>query len=439
MSVLGYVAIGLIILVVTLIIGIPIPFAFACSFVFLTYTLGFEGNFQMNAGYGQINSVVLLAIPLFVLAGGIMEKGNIGSALIGFVQCFVGHAKSGLGTVSVITCAVFGAISGSASATLSCIGSIMEPRMTEAGYPKGYSASLLAAACPLGLLIPPSSAQILYAWSSNQSVLACFLATIVPGIILATLLCIVNYVMTKKMDIKVVEHMDRKEWVGNLGRNTRHALPALFMPVIILGGIYSGIMTPTESAAVSVIYAVPVAMFIYKGMNLKGLKDALVDTSTTTGVIMVMFFMVMILSKLLTMEGVPTLIANTLLSITDNKYLILLMVNIFMIIIGMIMDDVSGILLCTPILLPIVQAIGIHPVHFAAILGVNLGMGNITPPTAPMLYLSGRICKAKIDKMLSPIMIFIIFAWIPTLLLTTYFPAIATTIPRMFMPKIFMF
>lgn len=438
MSTLTIVGIGLIILVVTLIVGIPIPFSFASAFIFLTYALGFDGNFQMNAGYGQINSVVLLAIPLFVLAGGIMEKGNIGSALIGFVQCFVGRAKSGLGTVGVVTCAIFGAISGSASATLSCIGSIMEPRMTEAGYPKGYTASLMAAACPLGLLIPPSSAQILYAWSSNQSVLACFLATVVPGIILASLLCVVNYVCTKKMDIKVSEKMTRDEWTANLGRQTKHAVPSLLMPIIILGGIYSGMMTPTESAAVSVIYAIPVAMFVYKGMNLKGFKDALIDTSTTTGVIMVMFFMVMILSKILTMQNVPDMIAQGLLSITTNKYLILLMVNIFMIIIGMIMDDVSGILLCTPILLPIVQAIGIHPIHFAAILGVNIGMGNITPPTAPMLYLSGRICKARIDKMLSPIMIFIIFAWIPTLLLTTYFPAIATTLPKMFMPKLFM-
>ena len=432
------VIIGLVILVVTLIIGIPIPFAFATAFIFLTYGLGFDGNFQMNGGYGQINSVVFLAIPLFVLAGGIMERGNIGSALIGFVQCFVGRIKSGLGTVAVVTSAVFGAIFGSASATLSCIGSIMEPRMTEAGYPKGYTASLLAAACPLGLLIPPSSAQILYAWSSNQSVLACFLATVVPGIILAFLLCVVNYVMTKKMDIKVDPPMTKQEWVGNLGRKTRHAVPSLLMPVIILGGIYSGMMTPTESAAVSVIYAVPVAMFVYKGMNARGLKDALIDTSTTTGVIMVMFFMVMILSKILTLQGVPGMIADALLSITDNKYIILLMVNVFMIIIGMIMDDVSGILLCTPILLPIVTAIGVHPIHFAAILGVNLGMGNITPPTAPMLYLSGRICKAKIDKMLSPIMIFIIFAWLPTLLITTYFPAIATTLPKLFMPKLFM-
>ena len=366
-----------------------------------------------------------------------MEKGKIGGALIGFVQIFLGRSKSGLGTVSVVTCAVFGAISGSAAATLSCIGSMMEPRLTEVGYPKGYTAALLAAACPLGLLIPPSSAQILYAWSSGQSVLACFLSTIIPGILLVILLSVVNYFCTKKMDIRVAPKLPKSEFFRKSGKDAVHAIPALLMPVIILGGIYSGIMTPTESAAISCLYAIPVAMFIYKGMTLKGLKETLVDTSCSTGTVMVMFFMVMIFSKILVMENIPTQIANALLGLTDNYILILLLVNLFMVIIGMLMDDVSGILLCTPLLVPIVTSIGVHPIHFAAILGVNLGMGNVTPPTAPMLYMSGRVCKAKTDQMLKPILIFIIFAYIPVLLLTTFIPAIATTLPKMFMPKIF--
>ena len=432
------VAIGVMILLVTLVLGIPIPFAFGATVIWLASSLGFQTDFLLSTGYSQLNSVVLLAIPLFILAGGIMEKGHIGEALIGLVEKFVGRAKSGLGAAAVVASAVFGSISGSASATLSCIGSIMEPRMTKAGYEKGYTASLMAAACPLGLLIPPSSAQILYAWSSNTSVLACFTATVVPGIILVFFLCIVNTVLVRKMPIKVAEKQTPQVWVQDTGRKTVKALPALFMPFIILGGIYGGIMTPTEAAAVSVLYAIPVGIFIYRGLTLRGLVDAIAETSTTTGVVMVMFFMVMIMSRLLVMENVPNQIADYLLSITDNKYIILIMVNIFMIIIGMLMDDVSGILLCTPILLPIVTGIGIHPVHFAAILGVNLGMGNITPPTAPMLYLSGRVCNAKINKMLSPIMILIIFAWIPTLILTTFIPELALTLPKLILPKLFM-
>lgn len=430
------VIISVVILVVGLILGMPIPFAFGGSFLWLTYTMDFNPNTLLASGYTQINSVVLLAIPLFVLAGKIMEKGNIGDALIGLVERFVGKAKSGLGAVSVIVSAVFGSISGSASATLSCIGSLMYPRMLKAGYPTGYTAALLAAACPLGLLIPPSSAQILYAWSSGTSVLACFTATVVPGIILVIFLCLVNAVMCSKMDIRQPEK-EEGSWIANTGKATLHAIPALIMPVIILGGIYGGIMTATEAAAISVAYAIPVGFLVYKGLKGKSFVQALTESASTTGVIMVMFFMVMIFSKLLTMLNVPTQIAETLLSITDNRIVILLMINIFMVIIGMIMDDTSGILLCTPILLPIVTGIGVHPVHFAAILGVNLGMGNITPPTAPMLYLSGRVVGAKINTMLKPIMIFIIFAWIPTLLLTTYIPAVATTLPGILMPQLF--
>lgn len=309
--------------------------------------------------------------------------------------------------------------------------------MTAAGYDKGYTASLLAAACPLGLLIPPSSAQILYAWSSNQSVLACFLSTVGPGILLTILLCITNAVMVRHMNLKVVPKQTGEEWRHNAVKNFKYGIPALIMPVIILGSIYGGVMTPTEAAATSVLYAIPVGIYFYKGLTYSDLRGAVVDTSCTTGVIMVMFFMVMIMSRLLVMEDVPQGIADALLSITDNKLLILLLVNIFMVIIGMIMDDVSGILLCTPILLPVVTALGVHPIHFAAILGVNLGMGNITPPTAPMLYLSGRICNAKINKMLSPIMILIIFAYIPTLLVTTFWPALSLTLPKMVLPKIF--
>lgn len=430
------VIIALVILVVGLILGMPIPFSFGASFLWLTYSMDFNPNTLLASGYTQINSVVLLAIPLFVLAGKIMEKGQIGDALIGLVERFVGWAKSGLGAAAVVVSAVFGSISGSASATLSCIGSLMYPRMLKAGYPKGYTAALLAAACPLGLLIPPSSAQILYAWSSGTSVLACFTATIIPGLILVFFLCVVNAVMCRKMDLHKFEK-EEGSWLVNTGKATIHAIPALLMPVIILGGIYGGIMTATEAAAISVAYAIPVGFLVYKGLKGKGFVQALEESASTTGVIMVMFFMVMIFSKLLTMLNVPSQIAHSLLSLTDNHYLILLMINIFMIIIGMIMDDTSGMLLCTPILLPIVTSIGIHPVHFAAIIGVNLGMGNITPPTAPMLYLSGRVVGAKINTMLKPIMIFIIFAWVPTLLLTTYIPGVATLLPKMMMPQLF--
>jgi tripartite ATP-independent transporter DctM subunit len=203
------------------------------------------------------------------------------------------------------------------------------------------------------------------------------------------------------------------------------------MPVIILGTIYAGILTPTESAAVSVFYAIPVGFLVYRKLDAKTFRETLVKAGVTTGVIMTMLFAVMILSRLYVMENLPQKILRTLTSLTTNKYLLLLLINIFMIFVGMLMDDVSRVLLCTPILLPVALALGISPVHFAAITGVNLGMGNITPPTAPLLYLAGRVANAEVRDMLKPTLALICFAWLPTLILTTYFPELSLFLPRL--------
>ncbi len=422
--------ISILILMVTLIIGVPVPFCFGASVIWLVVTLGYDPSFLLPVGYSKMSSIVLLAIPLFILAGGLIEKGKIGEALVNFVELFVGRIKGGLGAVAVISCAIFGSISGSASATLSCIGSIMFPKLDEAKYPRGLSAALISNAAPLGLLIPPSSIQILYAWIGNQSVLACFLATIVPGLILTALLCIVNFYFARNnKEIVVQEPVSKQAYKKMFVKRTKRVAPAMFMPFVVLGGIYGGIMTPTEAAAVAVLYSVPVGFLVYRGLNMKNFKSALVETATTTGVIMVMFYVVMILSRLFIMENLPNKMIDILTAISPNKYVILVMVNIFMVIIGMLMDDVSGVLLATPVLLPLVTELGVSPVHFAAILGVNLGMGNITPPTAPLLYLGARIGKAKINEMMTPTMAMILFAWIPTLIITTYFPQVALFLP----------
>lgn len=424
--------ITLLILMGTLIIGIPVPFAFGASVIYMVVMLGYDPGFLLPVAYSKLSAIVLLAIPLFIMAGGIMERGKIGGSLVGVVEMIVGRIKGGLGVAAVVSSAVFGSISGSAAATLSCIGSIMFPKLNESKYPKGHAAALIANAAPLGLLIPPSSIQILYAWVGNQSVLACFLATVVPGIILVILLSLVNIILLRNNpDVKVIEKTNFKDFSSEFAKKTFKATPALLMPVIILGGIYGGIMTPTEAAAISVIYAIPVGFFIYKGLTLRDFWDALVETATTTGVVMVMLFIIMILSRLFVMENLPTTIMNILTSISEDKYVILIMINVFMIIIGMLMDDTSGVLLCTPILLPIVVEIGVSPIHFAAILGVNLGMGNITPPTAPLLYLGARVGKVSVNEMLTPTLYMILFAWLPTLILTTYIPEIALFLPRL--------
>ena len=300
--------ITILLLVITIVIGVPVVFAFGASLIYMVVFMGYQSGALLSSGYSKLNTIVLLAIPLFILAGGIMERGNIGDALVGFINIFVGKIRGGLGAVAIIASALFGAISGSAAATLSCIGSIMFPKLREAGYSKGHAASVIVNASPLGLLIPPSSIQIIYAWSANQSVLTCFLATVGPGLLLAFLLCCVNWYICRTSpemhEAYVNRQLEESIRTSNWSK-TKRAIPALLMPVIILGGIYGGIMTPTEAAAVSVLYAVPVGFFVYKGLTFKSFKEALVETGTTTGVLMVMFLIVMILSRLFVMENLP--------------------------------------------------------------------------------------------------------------------------------------
>ncbi len=427
------VGIAVLVLVVVLLLGVPIPFAFFASSLVIVLGGGYDYTFLLPYGFSKVSSLILVAIPLFILAGNLMEKSGIGESLINFVEMFIGRVRGGLGAVMVVSCALFGSISGSGFATLSCIGSIMLPRMEKAGYPKGVSAALISSASLLGLLIPPSLNMIIYAFIGGQSVLACFLSTVIPGIILVILLSATNFwLLRNHKEIRLMERMERPVYVKTLGKRTVRAIPAMVAPIIILGGIYGGFLTPTEAAAVSVIYTIPVGIWFYKGLNGKTFRESLIIAGTTAGVIMIMLLSVMMLSRLYIMENVPQMILNAMTSVTDNTVILILMVNLFLIVIGMLMDDTSAILLTTPILLPVVIQLGVSPVHFAAIMGVNLGLGCVTPPTAPFLYLGSRIGNAPIGEMMGPTMWFIAFAWIPTLALTTFVPGLSLFLPRLF-------
>lgn len=426
------ITIALILIIVTLLFGLPVPFCFMLSTLFMVITQRYDPYFLLPYSFAQMSSLVLLAIPLFIMVGGLMDRGGIGNSLVSLIEVFIGRIKGGLGVVAVVSCAVFGSISGSCAATLSCIGSIIFPRLRENGYPMGHSAALVSCAAPLGLLIPPSSQMILYAWVGQQSVLACFLATVGPGLLLMTLLSFINLALLRdNPNVRVSLPITGQEKLKILRKRSKAALPALIMPFIVLGGIYGGVMTPTEAAAISVLYSIPVGFFIYKGLNRRNFIEVVIETATTTGVVMLMMFCIMMLSRIYVQEKLPSLIIHSLTSISSSKYVLMFMINIFMIIIGMIMDDVSAMLLCTPILLPVVTNLDISPIHFAAIIGVNLGLGNVTPPTAPTLYFGGRIANTPVSRMLKPAMIFILFAWLPTLAAVTYIPELALWLPRL--------
>ena len=424
------IALSVLLICVLLFAGISVPLAFGGVLIFLAYTGGHDVSGFLPTGHWKLNTVVILVIPLFILAGDIMKHGRIATPIVDLAEMLLGRIRGGLSGASVVASAMFGAISGSGAATLTCIGAVMMPHLRKANYPEGFSAALLVAASPLGLLIPPSSAQLIYAWLTQQSVLKCFLATVLPGIIVASLLVVVNLIMMRKQTgIILPEHQD--QFVKAFSKKTLVAFPALMMPIIILGGIYGGVMTPTEAAGVAVIYAIPIGIFVYKGLTWKTFMAALKESSVTIGVVMVMIFMVLIVSRFLIFEDIPGLAEDLIFSISENPIVVLLMINLTMILIGMIMDDFSGLILSATLLLPIAKSVGVDPIHFAAILGVNLGMGNITPPTAPLLFLGARVTGAPVQKMLGPTMIFIIFAWLPTLALTTFVPGVALWLPEL--------
>jgi len=426
------ITLSVIILVLLLIIGVPVPFAFMGSIVVFIFSGAYGSSFMLPFSYSKLNNIVILAVPLFIIAGGLANRAKIADKIIGLMELFVGGLRSSLGAIAVVSCAAFGAVTGSACATLSAIGSIMFPRLEAAGYPKGHSASLLASSSVLGMLIPPSSIMILYAWVGQTSVLACFLSTVFPGIILTILLCLVNaYLVRGYKGIKTPPSLSLVVFRQELVRRSREGLPALTMPILVLGGIYGGFVTPTEAAALSAMLALPLGFFIYKELTIRNVLDEVKEAAITTGAIMIMLYAMMILSRIYIMEDLPNLILSGLTSISSNPLVIFLMINLFIAILGMLMDDVSAILLLAPLLIPVVVKLGMNPVHFAAVLAVNTGMGNMTPPTAPLLYLSLQLNGGNFSESLRPTVYMLIFAWLPTLALTTYIPDLALFLPRL--------
>jgi tripartite ATP-independent transporter DctM subunit len=425
---------SLLIVCVMLLLGVSVYVAFGSVLIFIALVGDQSISGFLPTGATGIRSLVLLAIPLFMIAGGVMEKGKIAAPLVSLAEMFIGHIKGGLSAAGVLACGVFGSISGSANATLTCIGGIMMPHLKRANYPQGQSAALIVSAAPLGLLIPPSSSHILYGWVAQQHVLKCFLSTVIPAIILITLLIVTNQFMLRKHDNIILSERPNP-FLSTFGRQARLAGPALMMPIIILGGIYGGIMTPTEAAGIAVVYAIPIAIYYYRGLTWKTMATTIQTSGVTIGVVMVMIFMVLIVSDNLIAQGAPALAKRMVYSVSENPIVILLMINVVMILIGMLMDDISGLLLATPILLPIAQSTGMDPIHFAAVIGVNLGMANITPPTAPLLYLGAQVCDVPVSRMLWPTLIFITFAWLPTLMLTTFVPELALFLPDLLLGK----
>ncbi|MEE8318252.1 MAG: TRAP transporter large permease, partial [Dehalococcoidales bacterium] len=310
------------------------------------------------------------------------------------------------------------------------------PQMEKQGYSRGYATGMLAVSSVLGQLIPPSVPMILYGFVTMTPITAAFLAGVGPGIMTVIIYIIVNYFMVRNnASIRVLPPISFKKQVKGIGIAGYRGFFALLMPVIVLGGIYGGVFTPTEAAAVTLVYAIIVGLFIYRTLKLSDIGRTFAAQAVTTGVVVLMVIFVLVLSRVMTMLNVPQSMIAIISGLSENYYLTLLMVNLFLILLGMIVDDFTGTLLAAPLLFPLMMHIGVHPVHFAAILGTNLGLGNVTPPTAPILYLAARIGKVRVDQMIKPALVFMLFGALPVVLITTYWPDLSLFLPRLLMPQ----
>jgi len=429
---LTIVLLDVILLVFLLMMSVPLPYCFGGALAFMAIFGGVSMKSMMLWGFNSMISPILLASPLFILAGTLMGGSGIAKHLLNFADIFVGKIKGGIGVVAVVTCAIIGAISGSGFTGVAATGPILIPRMVEQGYPRGYSTALVTVSSVLGLLIPPSVIMIFYGWVTDTSILACFLSTVGPGVLVVLMFSIINMVWVRKFpDIKLEESLSKLEERKKNVKRGIQAIPAMMMPIIILGGIYGGVFTPTEAAAVAAVLTVPVGFWIYKEMKGRDFVRLASDSSTSVGAIMTMIIFTLMLSQTFVLLQVPQAIIKLLFNITENPIILLIIINFFLFIVGMIVNDITGMILVAPLLLPLVIQLGLSPVHFAAIMGVNLAMGGVTPPYASILYLGMRIGKCEFSEILKPTMVFLVLGYVPVVFITTFWAPLSMFLPKL--------
>lgn len=377
---------------------------------------------------GGLNSFALLAIPLFILSGQLMARGGIARRLIDFSKALIGMVPGGLAFVNVISCMLFGSISGSAVAATSAVGGFMIPEMNKDGYDRNFSAAITATASTTGLLIPPSNILIVYAVASGGvSIAALFVAGYLPGILMGLALLIVAAGYARKHGLPAGQRVSFRESVSR----TLAALPSLLLIFIVIGGILGGLFTATEAGAVAVIYALVLAMVVYKEVSVSELAQILLRSAETTAIVMFLIGTSMAMSWLMAYENVPGEMASFLLGLSDNPIAILLLINLLLLAVGIFMDLTPAVLILTPIFLPVAVALGMSPVHFGIMLIMNLTIGLCTPPVGSILFVSCAVAKTSIGKIVRP-MIPMYLALFAALLLVTYVPSFSELLPRYF-------
>ncbi|ENH95891.1 C4-dicarboxylate transport system permease large protein [Gracilibacillus halophilus YIM-C55.5] len=408
-------------LLLLFLLGVPIAVALGASSGLAVF---FSGDIPLlvlvQRSFTSIDSFPLMAVPFFILAGKLMEVGGISERIIKFANTLTGHLKGGLGMVVVITSMFFSAISGSSAATTAAVGAILIPAMIRKGYDRNFAASVSAVSGELGVVIPPSVPLILFGVATGTSIGELFIAGILPGVLIGISLLLLVYIISVKRGYPSDDKASLKErWEG-----FKSSFLALLMPIIILGGIYGGVFTPTEAAAVAVLYAFIIGVFVYRQLTPKVISKALSDSAVTTSIVMFIIANAGLFGLILSREKIPKQVTEFFVGISSNAIVFLLLVNLLLIIVGMFMETSASIIILAPILTPVAIEMGLDPVHFGIVMIVNLALGMCTPPLGVNLFIACQIADIKLETLAKALILFFAML-IVDLLIIGFVPAIS--------------
>lgn len=412
--------------VALLFLGAPITLSLGAAAMAGMMASGKPLEGLVEIAYTSVNSFPIMALPAFILSGALMETAGISRRLVAVAEALAGPFTGGMAASTILSCLFFGAISGSGPATTAAVGMLMIPAMTRHGYDRGYAGAVTSSSGGLGVVIPPSIPMVIYGVAASQSIADLFIAGFIPGIMLAIGLMAMNYLRSKHRHYK---GDGSRLSAATVLKTMKDGFWSLLTPVIILGGIYTGFFTPTEAAIVSIFYTLFVGIFIYKETRLSGVMKALESTTWITGRVLIIMFTALAFGQLLTINKIPDLIAQGLLNLTDNLYMIWALIIFFLLFLGMFMETLATIMLVTPVLLPVMVSLGVNPIHFGVVLVCCCEIGFSTPPLGENMFIASGVARVTLEEISTSALPFV-FISVLVVFFIAYFPSLTLWLPQ---------